>query len=75
MITKRFLSNPNIFTPGYCKSLIFQTLTIRPDIFHSLKYQRSTTPGCKVIGIRTIGFVIIAQLFKIFLVQRYTWNE
>ena len=51
------LSNPYIFAICWRKPLIFQTLAILSIIIYSLKYQRSTTLGCKDIGILKIDFV------------------
>ena len=49
--------NPNIFRTRFCKPLIFQTLIIRYNRNHSLKYLRSTTFGSKDIVIRKSEFV------------------
>ena len=57
-ITKEFsfcnkleFSNHNIFATLWCKPLIFQTQVFWSSRMHSLKYLRSTTLGCKDIGI------------------------
>ena len=59
---KSFFLIPISLQPNSGKPWIFQTLTIGPDITHSLKYQRSTTLGCSDMGIRKLVFVIMEQL-------------
>ena len=44
--------NPNIFAAYWCKPLIFQTFIICSNRIDCLKYPKSTTLGCKDIGIR-----------------------
>ena len=56
------ITNPYFFATWWRKPSIFQTLTIWPNITHSLKYQWSTTSSCNVKWIRKLVFVIIAQL-------------
>ena len=55
------LSNPYIFTTGWCRPLIFQTYIIWSNGIFSLKYLRSTTLGCKDIRIRKFEFVTKTQ--------------
>ena len=49
-------------TPNF---LIPQAKTFLSNIIHSLKYQRSTTSGCKDLGIKTFEFVAKTHLFII----------
>ena len=44
-------SNPYIFTTWFCKPLIFKTKNIWSNRIQSLKFKRSTTSGCRAIGI------------------------
>jgi len=55
-------SNPFIYWTWCCRLLIFQTKIIWCNKIHSLKYLRSTTLGCRDIGIIKLEFVSKTQL-------------
>ena len=50
-------SNPYICGTWCCRLLIFQTKIIWCNKIHSMKYLRSTSLGCKDIGIKILQFV------------------
>ena len=54
-------SNPYIYGTWCCRLLIFQTKIIWCNRIHSLKFLRSTTLGCRDIGIRKSEFVSKTQ--------------
>ena len=49
--------------------MIFQTKTISSYRIHSLKYQRSSTLGCKDIGIEKLEFVAKTQFLQSFKIR------
>ena len=57
---KLWFYNRHIFSTGWCKPLIFQTIIIWSKMIHSLKYLRSPTFKCKDIG-RKSEFVTKTQ--------------
>ena len=59
---KLWIYNPFIFGSQCCRLLIFQTKIIWCIKIHSLKYLKSTTFGCRDIGIRKSEFVSMTQL-------------
>ena len=58
------LSNPYILVISWCKPLIFQTQIILSKKIYSLKFLRSTTLGCKYIGIIKSEFVAKTQFLS-----------
>ena len=63
MNTKSILLIPTFLQPDGIKPLIFQTLTLWPDIIQCKKNQRSTRSGCKDTEIRKVEFLIIAPVW------------
>ena len=60
--------NPYIFATWWRKSFIFQTLTVWSNRNQSLKYQMSTTSGCRDTGIKKSEFAAKNHfLFKLSL--------
>jgi len=57
-------SNPYVYGTWWCRLLIFQTKIIWCNIIQSLKYLRSSTLGCRDIGIRKSEFVLKTQLLS-----------
>ena len=60
---KTYFSNQYIFATLWLKHLVFKILTKWPNNIYILKYLRSSTTGCKDLGIRKLWFVINAHLF------------
>ena len=64
-------SNPYIYWTWCCRLLIFQTKIIWCNKVHILKYLRSTTMGCRDIGIIKLEFVSKTQLLCLIM---NSWN-
>ena len=80
-----FCTNLNFQIPVTLNPVIFQTLLSWSNIIYSLKYLRSTTLGCKDIGVRNSEFATKTQFLynkkhtTVFLerknIRQCSWNE